>query len=62
MASSLRSRLWLSYAAVILVALFVVAVGLIIALRNNPILYRQAFTRIFLVGSAISFRLDQLPL
>ena len=62
MASSLRSRLWLSYAAVILVALFVVAVGLVVALRNNPILYRQAVTRIFLAGSAISFRLDQLPL
>jgi two-component system OmpR family sensor kinase len=62
MASSLRSRLWLSYAAVILVALFVVAVGLVIALRSNPILYRQAVTRIFLAGSAISFRLDQVPL
>ncbi len=62
MASSLRSRLWLSYAAVILVALFVVATGLVIALRNNPILYRQAVTRIFLAGTAISFRLDQSPL
>ena len=61
MATSLRSRLWLSYAAVILVALFVVAGGLVIALRNNPILYRQAVTRIFLAGSAISYRLDQLP-
>jgi len=62
MASSLRSRLWLSYAAVILVALFVVTTGLVIALRNNPILYRQAVTRIFLAGTAISFRLDQSPL
>ncbi len=62
MASSLRSRLWLSYAAVILVALFVVAIGLVIALRSNPILYRQAITRIFLAGTAISFRLDQAPL
>ncbi len=62
MASSLRSRLWLSYAAVILVALFVVATGLVIALRNNPILYRQAVTRIFLAGTAISFRLGQSPL
>lgn len=61
MASTLRSRLWLSYAAVILVALFVVAIGLVIALRSNPLLYRQAVTRIFLAGSAISYRLDQIP-
>ncbi len=61
MASTLRSRLWLSYAAVILVALFVVAIGLVIALRSNPLLYRQAVTRIFLAGSAISYRIDQLP-
>lgn len=61
MISSLRTRLWLSYAALICVALFVVATGLVIALQNNPILYRQTITRIYLAGSAVSLRLDELP-
>jgi len=61
MASSLRSRLWLSYALLIVTALVIVAVGLVIALQHNPILYRQAVTRLYLAGSAVSFRLDELP-
>jgi signal transduction histidine kinase len=61
MVSSLRTRLWLSYAALIAVALLVVAIGLVIALQRNPILYRQAITRIYLAGSAVSLRLDELP-
>jgi signal transduction histidine kinase len=61
MVSSLRTRLWLSYAVLILVALSVVAVGLVIALQRNPLLYRQTVTRIYLAGSAISFRLVELP-
>ncbi len=60
MASSLRTRLWLSYAVLIGVALTVVAVGLVIALQRNPLLYRQTITRIYLAGSAITLRLDEL--
>ena len=61
MVSSLRSRLWLSYAVLILVALCVVALGLVLALQRNPILYRQTITRLYLAGSAVSFRLVELP-
>jgi hypothetical protein len=44
--SSLRSRLWLSYAALIVTALSVVAVVLLIYLIRNPLPYRQAFERV----------------
>jgi signal transduction histidine kinase len=60
MVSSLRTRLWLSYALLILVVLVVVAIGLVIALQRNPLLYRQTITRIYLAGSAITLRLDEL--
>ena len=41
MFSSLRSRLWLTYALTILTALLVVAVIFIIYLLDNPLIYRQ---------------------
>lgn len=61
MASSLRSRLWLSYALLIVILLAIVAVGLVVALQRNPILYRQTVTRLYLAGSAVAFRLVELP-
>jgi succinoglycan biosynthesis protein ExoA len=44
--SSIRARLWLSYAALILAALCVVAIVLLVFLLRNPILYRQTYVRI----------------
>src|SRR5581483_11016584 len=46
MFSSLRSRLWLSYAFLIVTALAVVAIVLILFLPRNPLLYRQTLDRI----------------
>jgi signal transduction histidine kinase len=46
MFSSLRSRLWLSYALLAFTALFVVAAILIIYLVNNPVANRQAVARL----------------
>ena len=44
--SSLRSRLWLSYAALITIALSIVAVVLLIYLIRNPISARQTMERL----------------
>jgi hypothetical protein len=46
MLSSLRARLWLSYALLIVTALVVVAFVLILFLIGNPLLYRQTFVRL----------------
>lgn len=46
MFSSLRSRLWLSYAALIVTALTIVAIVLLVFLLRNPYLYRQAALRL----------------
>jgi signal transduction histidine kinase len=46
MLSSLRSRLWLSYALLIATALFVVAFVLLVYLVRNPIAYRQTMERL----------------
>lgn len=61
MTSTLRSRLWLSYAVILLAALFVVAVGLVIALQRSPVLYRQVIQRLNLAGAVASQRIDDLP-
>ena len=44
--SPLRSRLWLSYAFLIVTALSVVAIVLLIYLIRNPIAYRQTLERV----------------
>jgi two-component system OmpR family sensor kinase len=44
--SSLRTRLWLSYALMIATALVVVAVVLLLYLIRNPLLYRQTLNRL----------------
>lgn len=46
MFSSLRSRLWLSYAILIVTALVVVTIVLLLYLASNPVLYRQTETRL----------------
>ena len=46
MFSSIRARLWLSYAALIVAALGVVTIVLVIFLLRNPYLYRQTFVRL----------------
>lgn len=46
MFTSLRSRLWLTYASLVITALSVVAVVLLIYLWRNPIIYRQTYERV----------------
>ena len=46
MLSSLRSRLWLSYAFLIVTALSVVTIVLFVSLFRNPLLYRQTTERL----------------
>ncbi len=53
MFSSLRARLWLSYALLIVTALVVVAFVLILFLLRNPLLYRQTLDRIKAAESVI---------
>ena len=56
MFSSLRSRLWLSYALLIVTALGIVAVILFISLLRNPILYRQTIERLQAVQTVVMER------
>lgn len=60
MFSSLRSRLWLSYALLIGAALGVVGIFLLIYLLRKPLLYRQAGIRLRLAESVILARQDNL--
>ena len=46
MFTSLRSRLWLSYAGLIVTALGIVAIVLLIYLFRNPLSYRRTFERL----------------
>lgn len=41
MFNSLKSRLWLTYSLIIVLLLVAVGVGVLMTLRNNPLLYRQ---------------------
>ncbi len=59
MFSSLRSRLWLSYALLIITALGIVAVVLFISLLQNPLLYRQTIERLQAVQSVVMERESQ---
>ena len=54
MFSSIRSRLWLSYAALIVVALCVVGLVLMAFLLRDPSLYRQTFVRLTTAQSLLS--------
>jgi signal transduction histidine kinase len=53
MFSSLRSRLWLSYAFIIVTALSVVTIVLFISLFRNPLLYRQTTERLRAVQAVL---------
>ncbi|MBM3180344.1 MAG: HAMP domain-containing histidine kinase [Chloroflexi bacterium] len=59
MFSSLRSRLWLSYAFIIVTALGVVAMVLFIYLLRNPFLYRQTSERLKAVQAVVLQRESQ---
>jgi len=61
MFSSLRSRLWLSYALLIVTALSVVALSLFIYLIRNPLLYRQTTERLQAVQSIVMERGNVSP-
>jgi signal transduction histidine kinase len=61
MLSSLRSRLWLSYALLIVTALGIVAVVLFVSLLRNPILYRQTTERLKAVQTVMADRENVLP-
>lgn len=54
MFTSLRSRLWLSYATVITLALGIVVTVLFIFLIRNPVLYRETTQRLRVVQSQIA--------
>jgi len=56
MLSSLRSRLWLSYALLIVTALGIVAVVLFVSLLRNPLLYRQTTERLKAVQTVVAGR------
>ncbi len=60
MFSSLRSRLWLSYAFLIVTALAVVAIVLILFLLRNPLLYRQTLERLKAVEGVLSIGSGQI--
>ena len=62
MFSSLRSRLWLSYALLIVTALTTVTIVLFISLLQNPLLYRQTLERLRIVQSVIVERNAGQPL
>lgn len=60
MFASLRFRLWLSYALVIVTALSVVAIVLFIYLLRNPFLYRRTLERLNVVETVVLSREEQL--
>jgi signal transduction histidine kinase len=60
MFTSLRSRLWLSYAVLIVTALGVMAMAFGFYLWRNPLLYRQTLARLRTVETGIVNRQDDL--
>ncbi len=54
MLSSLRDRLWMSYALLIAIALVIVGVGLIFSFSSSPLLYRQQIQRMRQAESNLS--------
>src|SRR5258708_4247044 len=53
MFTPLRSRLWLTYALLIVTALLIVAVIFFVYLLNNPLIYRQTGLRLAAVQSVL---------
>jgi two-component system OmpR family sensor kinase len=60
MFSSLRSRLLLSYAQLIGVALCVVGSGLLVSFVRNPPQFRQTAVRLRLIGEVLALRLESI--
>lgn len=56
MFSSLRSRLWMTYALLIFAALGLVLVVLTVYLLRNPLLYRQTLSKIKAVETVVLAR------
>ena len=56
MFTSLRSRLWLSYAGLIFAALGIVAIVLLVYLYRNPLSYRRTFERLQAVETVMAER------
>lgn len=61
MAFSLRSLLWICFAVLTIVSLVVVAVGLVISLQTNPLLYRQVILRLNTAEAAVTQRIEDAP-
>ncbi len=57
-ASFIRTRLWLTYAMIILMVLLIAIGGILISFRKSPLLYRQIFYRISLVDNFLADRLS----
>ncbi|MDP2966189.1 MAG: HAMP domain-containing sensor histidine kinase [Pelolinea sp.] len=55
--SSINNRLWLTYLVIVLFVLLIAFVGIAVAFRNSPMLYRQVFYRISLVNGFLRERL-----
>lgn len=59
MFTSLRSRLWLSYALIIITALSVVTTVLFVSLFRNPLLYRQTTEKLRAVQTVLAERASE---
>lgn len=57
--SSLRSRLWLTYALVISVVLGILAVGLLVYVVRNPLVDRQAIQKLDVAADLILRRMEE---
>ncbi len=55
--SSINNRLWLTYLIIIIFVLIIAFVGIAVAFRDSPMLYRQEFYRISLVNGFLRQRL-----
>ncbi len=56
--SKINSRLWITYVLLVAFVLFVAFAGMLIAFRNNPLLYWSEFVRLNYVSNSLSSRLD----
>ena len=60
MFNSLRSRLWLTYALIVLMVLCVGILGLVVALRQSPLLYRQTINQLDVTTELLVRRLEPI--
>ena len=62
MFNSLSSRLWLTYAVLIIVVICGITFGLFISLRQSPILYRASYFKLNLAKALLVPRLKVISL